>query len=67
MDCKKLLVIFDNCTSPHYAFPKNPQEVIANEAQPYNCILLSNTLRKQCRQYVKKDFSLQDITIYDEK
>jgi hypothetical protein len=67
MDCKKLARIFDKCKSPHYAFPKNAQEVIANEAQTYNCILLSNTLRKQCDEYKKKDLSLQDMTVYDEK
>jgi hypothetical protein len=67
MDCKKLAFIFEKCKSPHYAFPKNAQEVIANEAQTYNCIILSNTLRNQCDEYKKKDLLLHDITIYDEK
>jgi hypothetical protein len=67
MDCKKLLRVFEKCASPPYAFPKNPQEIIANEAHLHNCVLLSDTLRKQCMEILKKQNPELDLGWWEEK
>lgn len=49
MDCKKMLRIFESCAKPHFQHPISTQELIANEAQKYNCILLSNAIYDRCQ------------------
>lgn len=57
MDCKKLQNVFATCSKPYYPNPASAQEHLANEAQKYNCILLSNTINDYCKQLTIPDLS----------
>ena len=59
MDCAKLTTIFEACLAPHFKPPRTNQEILINEAQKYNCILLSNTIQKQCN-----GLAMQNETLY---
>lgn len=48
MDCPRLKTLFQECSNKHFRASKTPAEILANEAQKYNCILLSNTIQRQC-------------------
>lgn len=46
--CDKLQQMFVDCARPIYKFPLSPEALLVNEANKYNCIILSKELHERC-------------------
>jgi hypothetical protein len=46
--CDKLQQMFVDCARPIYKFPVGPEAMLVNEANKYNCIILSKELHERC-------------------
>jgi hypothetical protein len=67
MDCPRLNKLFEECSRAYFPASKIPTEIFANEAQKYNCILLSNTIQRQCNGILTTNEILYALPVEDEK